>query len=67
MKELTTYFFTHTTGEDQINYFSGEFGLSAYGINDVSLIDMEQGIYRIVDGQLYRIKTDLPPALVKCK
>ena len=67
MKELITYFFAHTTGEDQLNYFSGEFGSSFHGINDVSLIDIEQGTYRIVDGQLYQIKADLPPALLESK
>ena len=67
MKEITAYLFTNTTGEDQINYFSGEFGSSLQGHNDISVIDMEQGTYRIVDGQLYQIKAELPPVLMECK
>lgn len=66
MNEFVTYMFTNTTGEDQLNYFSGEVGSSLYGTNDISLFDMEQGTYRVIDGRLYRIKHDLPPALVEC-
>jgi hypothetical protein len=67
MNELTAYLFTHTTGEDQQHYFSGEFGSTSHGFDNVTLIDIEPGSYRMIDGQLYQIKTALPPALVECK
>lgn len=67
MKNLTTFLFTHTTGDDQLNYFSGEFSSGVYEYGNSELLNVDEGNYRVIDGQLYQIKPDLPPILMDCK
>lgn len=67
MSNLTKYIFTNSTGEDQMNYFTGEFSTSLQAMDVVVSKEIENGTYRIVDGELYQVKTDLPPELVECK
>ena len=59
---MKTDLFFYTTEEDQRYYFSGEIGPTMYGIGS-AVADIEPGIYRIVDTQLYRIEPGLPHCL----
>jgi len=64
MKNITVEFFASTTGEDQINYFSGNVQETMKAFEG-SARQLAPGVYRIVDGELCQIISGLSPKEVR--
>jgi len=62
MKNFITFWFENTSGQDQTNYFSGETNLFPR-CQSGSFIEMTPGTYRIIDGNYYKISSEIPEFL----
>ena len=56
---LTDKQFTLTTADDQENYFSGNSKSSTRHIDQNTMPELQSGRYRIIDGKMYHIISDL--------
>jgi len=50
---LIEYTFCNSTAEDERNYFSGN--VVFRDSNDDESMDLKEGLYRVVDGELFRV------------
>ena len=58
MNDFVKYYFTYTTAEDQYHYFTGDtHPLCKPEENEIHDIIQD---FRVIDGNLTRIKSDLP-------
>ena len=58
MNELTKYYFSYTTAEEQSNYFTGEVkNLDSSEIYEDYALN--PGEYRIIDGKMVKLRNDL--------
>jgi hypothetical protein len=61
MSQFLSMQFSLSTGDDEINYFTGEQEVVAVEADPNAILP--PGTYRVVDGQLYRIASSNPPVL----
>ena len=64
MNEFTVELFTHTTAEDQDNYFSGSVQIPKR-TSEGPFRQLADGVYRIIDGELCAVEVGLSPDEVK--
>jgi len=64
MNDITTYYFSYTTAEEQMNYFTGE-TQTTVGIHNSAKPELNPGVYRVIDGKLCKIKSGLSKKEVK--
>lgn len=59
---FSTVQFSLSTHEEERNYFTGEVASTRpleAGVDP----SVSEGFYRVIDGELYRVSQDVPPAL----
>lgn len=64
MRDFIVEFFASTTGDDQMNYFSGETQERVKAFEG-SARELAAGIYRVIDGELHHVISGLIPEEVR--